>query len=336
MAENVKSKSPNTDLEIRPYRPGDENEAVELFRIVFEKEKPLDHWNWEYRSRPMDTYIMLGYYKKVLAAQCAGVPLPARCGDRVIRLLQGVDFMSHPGFRSYRLFMKTAAAFFSTFGGTGEHQAPLIYGFPGTRHRILGEKKLQYTTLSAVHCLRKTWAAGVTRTAWMDRARGRVERISGFDERVDVLWDRHQKAYPMAIIRNREYLNWRFSTHPTRSYTLLQIVDRLSGRVGAWAVLGETPDRGQIVDFFPSLDAPWMNRLLLRAVEQSFQDRSFGEAETWCHPNSPAYHVLQREGWLVVPQPDDLHIGAISFSDEIRMDWVREHFYYTLGDADIA
>ncbi|MBI4776488.1 MAG: GNAT family N-acetyltransferase [Deltaproteobacteria bacterium] len=336
MAENVKPKSPDTDLEIRPYRPGDENDAVELFRIVFEKEKPLDHWNWEYRSRPMDTFIMLGYYKNALAAQCAGVPLPARCGDRVIRLLQGVDFMSHPGFRSHRVFMKTAAAFFGTFGGTGEHQAPLIYGFPGTRHRILGEKKLQYTTLSAVHCLRKTLGPGDAKAGWTDRARGRVEVVSGFDERADALWNRNQKAYPMAVIRNREFLNWRFSTHPTIHYHVLQVVDRLTGRVGAWAVLRQAPDRGQIVDFFPSLDAPWMNRLLLRAAERNLLERSFGEAETWCHPNSPANRVLLREGWHIVPQPDELHIGAISFSDEIQMDWVREHFYYTLGDADIA
>lgn len=44
--------------------------------------------------------------------------------------------------------------------------------------------------------------------------------IEGFDARFDELWEKLAGAYSVAIVRNRDYLNWRYSHHPSRHYRI--------------------------------------------------------------------------------------------------------------------
>lgn len=45
--------------------------------------------------------------------------------------------------------------------------------------------------------------------------------IESFDARFDELWEKLAEAYRVAIVRNRDYLNWRYSHHPSRHYRIL-------------------------------------------------------------------------------------------------------------------
>lgn len=45
--------------------------------------------------------------------------------------------------------------------------------------------------------------------------------IESFDARFDELWERVSETQRVAIVRNRDYLNWRYSHHPSRQYRIL-------------------------------------------------------------------------------------------------------------------
>ncbi len=322
--------------EIRQLDLSDREAALDMFRLVFGQTKTLEHWHWEFEARPLGRHIMLGFHQGNLAAQCAGLPLLLRHGNGRAKVLQGVDFMSHPKYRASRIFLKTVKSFFNTFGGVSAPQVPMIFGFPGTRHRLLGEKVLEYQTLAAVHCLQAPLPDKVKSAPLGDRVRGRLEAVKRWDDRADGLWTRCETAYPMAVIRDSQYLNWRYAEHPVRSYEILQVANRLGGRIECWAVLDLSMERGILVDFFPSLSARWANRFLLTEIGNLFCREGKTVMETWCHPRSPACAVLLEAGWSAVPQRDELHLGAVSFSTDMDLNWVKDHFYYTLGDTDVA
>jgi hypothetical protein len=48
-----------------------------------------------------------------------------------------------------------------------------------------------------------------------------ITQVAKFDQRVDSFWERISRNYPVIIVRNQSYLNWRFVRRPDAKYTLL-------------------------------------------------------------------------------------------------------------------
>lgn len=63
-----------------------------------------------------------------------------------------------------------------------------------------------------------------------------VEMESGFDERFDELWNSRKQDLPIAMVRDRQYLNWRFGQCPLRNYTTLTLLTADRSRLAGYAV----------------------------------------------------------------------------------------------------
>src|SRR5262245_31848778 len=134
---NVCSREPQTVPIIRSYQPGDEEGIVRLFATVFHHPLSLASWHWKYRrgGEPPPVYVSEEDGRSVChyGALCQGL----LWDGKVVLGWDIVDVMCHPRYQGRGLFRRAAQEFIARLG---EQQGALIYGFPGERHRRLGER----------------------------------------------------------------------------------------------------------------------------------------------------------------------------------------------------
>ena len=164
-----------------------------------------------------------------------------------------------------------------------------------------------------------------------------VSEISSFDERVDQLWQRVSIDYPVAVVRNREYLNWRYVNKPDE-YVIHTVGD---GRLlqGYLVTKCQTSpgglNQGYVVDVLVAKDQPIMLQILLSAAMEHFRSRNVDIVLAWVL-KSTRLHQLFRQARFVA-RGKKLHFlirtNAMKASDQARLrnpaNWL-----FTMGDTD--
>jgi len=87
-----------------------------------------------------------------------------------------------------------------------------------TVQHFTGSRTLAAVTSSATAAAR---LAGVPFRRTGGGRAGEVVRLDLFDDRADILWTRVRGDHQAMVVRDRRYLNWRYSERPDAEYTLL-------------------------------------------------------------------------------------------------------------------
>ncbi len=309
---------------LRPYQEGDREQILSLFAAVFGQEKDPEVWEWEFRRNPFGTQIMLCEHESgELVAQCAAIPAPLYCRGRVLRTAQLVDCMSKKAYRALLttrkmgLFAHTTQAFFDAY--TGEDRDVYLYGFPGPRHYRLGALLLKYRKTRPYVNVRLTLPPP-------RRNFGRhLVKLTAAELDAAAVADLHHAdlaAHQLCLYKSAAYLQWRYGDAP-RDYAVIGLKSPFRGRLLALAFL-QPHDRGyRLLDFF---GYPQVNRLLGQFIAETGATVSLWQQERF-------FSLFAG----VEPLADD--IGAVptgrSFHPDLPWDWVREHFFYTMGDCDL-
>lgn len=66
-------------------------------------------------------------------------------------------------------------------------------------------------------------------------------------EEIDHLWDSVKSSHENIVVRNRDYMQWRYATHPVKEYSTLTVRD--GGVLRALAVFEQTKDHANLVDY---------------------------------------------------------------------------------------
>jgi len=283
-----------------------------LFRESFGNDRPAEVWEWKYFANPRGHASFVCDAGGRIVAHCAGLPVKFRDFDRTFTAYASVDFMSSPswagGVGGGGVFVRTVRRFYADCCGAGG--SPLLYGFPGERHRVLGERLLGYRPVEVVNELRLE------------------PRGSGGG--VEPLTAKHLPLFcrvPLSIGLERDdaYLRWRYLEHPTFRYGAV-VVRGLFGRATIGAIIREGDDgvihlmevggafsRGNVatlVDVLGRLGKPVVG---------------------WGSPRNAIGRLLVDEGFSVTPR--DHHLEVRLFYERATP---REgEMYYTLGDYDV-
>lgn len=129
---------------IRPYKEGDEFQILDLFELVFDKKRSLEHWRWKFKKNP---------YSNVNAALAWTVPqerligqhtvMPVKLnfrGDSVLAC-QETDTMVHPDFRGQGISLKTADYCYHELKRSGTN---IVFGFPNQNAYPALVRRLQW------------------------------------------------------------------------------------------------------------------------------------------------------------------------------------------------
>ncbi|CDH43916.1 GNAT family N-acetyltransferase [Candidatus Contendibacter odensensis] len=304
----------------RDYRPGDETAIAALFGTVFGQPLTENQWRWKYTGtgiRPPLARLAFDHTGR-LVGHAGAISLRGWRQGQPLPFLQICDVMVHPDARGQlgqrNLFTVLARELLSSLAERWPEA--LAYGFPGRRPFRLGEYARVYGRVEQVSALyRPSWRGLFS---WLY-----TRPLAWNDPRLDSLWARLVPGFALALVRDRDYLRWRYATHPCRVYQLLGIY--LAGRLLGWAVVQRDDHHLRIIDLLVS--QRWL-KPALAALEHTAAVAGASEVEIWLPPG-------WRETLDGQQKLTEVVVANMIWRLPIPTTEVREALYYTMGDLDI-
>lgn len=308
---------------VRLYQDGDEYLIAKLFKEVFGREMPLDEWRWKYIIGRGNNKI----YSAVAVSESHGIVAHYGCmthrmiyhGKEVYGLAIG-DVMVHPKFRGSKLFKKVTMLSPEESGKDG---ISIGYGFPNKRAMLLPEKLGLYEKVEDVFEATKEviFANNIKRFIY------KFFPLSFDDSRIDILWESVKKELRLAVIRDKEYLGWRYQMHPFLKYELWGLKKRGGNKLHGLAVLRQEDERMLIIDFVCRLD-------LLSILFQKIGNYAYTAGKKTIVLWSPEYlkDRLEKIGFLI--KPSITCIPRSTHKAYLTKDKIKGNFFYTMGDTD--
>jgi hypothetical protein len=339
-------------LTIRWYRPGDEHAILRTFNLVFREvcgpdyvDRTLAQWQWAYLRNPAGHRISLAFADDgTVASQYAGMPMLYDTPWGAQLFVHCVDSMTHPsyrqGLRAKSLFVETCMPFWAHGKAIGD---ALFYGFPVDAAFRIGQRYLKYEMMTIVDYLIRDRGAPPLASPAPPGLPGGVEvaRVDDVPPDVGDLYDAVRAEKRIVLRRDRAWLRWRYVENPARADYELWTA-RAAGRLCGLLVLkpggGLAPDSATIVDWLArERDAAAHDALLAVAVRRQHEEkkqRLLAVFPTW----SAESQALQARGFEVTPSASWLQRRLIHNINkaEIEPAFLARHWWFTLGDSDLA
>ena len=317
---------------IRKFRENDEKKVLELWKLTFNQEMNQALWRWKYFDNPYPQALLLCESEKgEILALYGGIPFKGSREGKAVVIVQLMDIMSHPDFRGKGLFVRTGKAFFEIF--CKKNSAEILYGFPGKFHFELGKRILGYAPLESQVAYLKG-ESGVLASKKSPSLLS-IKRIENPGEQFDRLWEKCRMDYPYAVVRQSEFLRWRFCRHPEKKYEIFCLKGMFSEQIEGYAVLHLKKDAAILVDMiFPK--SPRKIAVFFSKIAHMLRSRGILQIETWL----PGNHFLKTAAMAAGFEEHDEPLGIIatikSFDHSPDTDWINNNLFYTMADSDLV
>ncbi len=313
------------DFIIRDYSPKDREKIFELLDTVWGHsfvEKLKEIWFWKIEKNPfieseMSVGTVIEKNNKIIGF-ISKMPAPLKFYQKKIEGIWLGDYVVHPDHRGlgHKLLSYTMKDTTLMLGEPNDlsYNVSKKLGFldiytPENRicivnlNNILKNKKIGPDFFQK--CCGKIWDGMNSFIKMMALKKNReisIERITRFDDRIDTLWRSIKDDYKIAVIRNKEYLNWRYIDRPDAKYNIYLVKD--THTILGYAVTRTQTDRGlkfgHIVDFCFDLKRKDAFSLLIFSVISDFANINKVDLITcYIQPNHPFYKkVLKKYGFF--------------------------------------
>ena len=165
-----------------------------------------------------------------------------------------------------------------------------------------------------------------------------ISQVDTFDQRVDALWKRVCRDYPVIVVRDLLYLNWRFTDRPDAKYTVL-VATRGFDLVG-YLVFRSSEKAGlrigYLVDFLVEGRSSSLLALLVEEAVGCLRREGVGVIS--CRATNPSYRrVLYRQGFYPWPwvQPRYFHPRTDLLDTTLQVFRDTRKWFLTMGDGDL-
>jgi hypothetical protein len=306
---------------IRNYRNGDEEGITSLFKDVFGKEMTLDQWRWKYYI-PGTGKI----YSKVvedaaghIIGHAGAIPLRGSFQNNPVQFFQIVDVMVHPGARGFLGRKNIFEVMMKTLFEDIRKEFPDVfcYGFPGQRPFLLGKRVGVYEEVEqAVACVKLVRSSSLNLH--------KIKPIKWDEEILNGIWSSVSGHFSLAVVRDKNYLLWRYATNPFFSYQLLGCF--LFGKLTGWLVVRDSGEEIFVVDL---LAAENRCGIVLKALQKYLVSRGKNVSRLWFPENRRK--DIENCHSETTPVVVTNMIWQLPFATSV----VRENLYYTMGDTDI-
>jgi GNAT superfamily N-acetyltransferase len=201
-------------------------------------------WRWLYRENPAGTgWIQIAEHEGKIVGQSAIVPILIKIGTEVITGVQGIDAMIHPEYRHQGIYVALSR---STHSEAAKEGIYIGFTFPNEKSHPIEINKLDWFNVAPLQVIIKpdNWGnalkmrfcnkmllvfltvVGNIISRIFYRAKSApvidgmtISKVLSFDERINNFWDRVSSKYPIMVLRNKDYLNWRYNV-PGINYTV--------------------------------------------------------------------------------------------------------------------
>jgi len=166
-----------------------------------------------------------------------------------------------------------------------------------------------------------------------------IHSIKSFDDRIDDFWKKVSRYYPIIVIRNKKYLNWRYFEKPNVDYTVL--LAEKNEKILGYIVLRSRKEKnlklGYIVDVLASSNNEYVIQcLILKAIEH-FREENVDSIICWMLKSNLSaclyYKILKHNGFIQLSSiPLIARVNSSRFSKKSVGDFTK--WYITIGDSD--
>jgi hypothetical protein len=207
-------------LRCRAYREGDEHAILKVVSAWSETECSLDEWAWLFPAEEGGRAIVVGEENDEIVAVCAGVPVRFVVDGRD---RAGVD-LRQLAARNPDTVVRVLAHFFELFGSSGRFDLAMAhFDFEGASRTYLKS-------------LIREKQVGRTPRRFLYRA----ELARDWEPRLDELWERVHRSYPVAVVRDADFGLRRFAGHPMIRHHRFLVFPRYSRQAVAFAVFADS------------------------------------------------------------------------------------------------
>jgi len=363
------------ELKVRPATSDDYPAIASLLDRTFGKipfEKRIKLWQWRHDNNPAQIPEIPGFLLAEKSGQIVGVhgltPMRVKVGDRQYHAACSCDFAIDQTARSVgmKIKLKTlskeiSSLPISTSANKPANKITLALGgkeFIASRRKLLKPLKASgfiqkivarkvgavgealATIISILIGKPLDWILVITRyfRSFSKVANAKIQNINQFDQRFDKLWEQVSQSYPILIVRDSLYLNWRYANYPFSGVQQFGLF--CDNELLGFAVIHNTIDEDglslvAILELFvPPSEKAAFEHLLKEIIKRATQVKA---------------HYIK--AWTLVPEWEELftHYGFkvrdSSFSPTTyknNTDLPNELFtedgnwYMSLGDGDIC
>ncbi|MCP5048626.1 MAG: hypothetical protein GY940_15760, partial [bacterium] len=160
-------------------------------------------------------------------------------------------------------------------------------------------------------------------------------KVTAFNDDFNRLWEQCSPGYPIAVKRDKTYLNWRYIERPDWWYFPYGLYDGdiLLGYVVLKLYRDDHSFRGHIVDIFAKKDDKETLSRLLEGSLNFFAEQAVDEVTVWILGNPVIESLFIKTGWSKkeIFRPLILKVNTPHAHREKVFD--NSNWYFTMGDS---
>jgi GNAT superfamily N-acetyltransferase len=349
---------------VRRFRNEDKEPMLALFEKIWTKEladKLREMWAWKYEQNPHDPPV--GNKTCVLERDGRIIGMMGLLSDlvwvngRTLPIIWAIDFAVHPDFRGggFRMvnyekkmdsdFLQAGIAVagrpFEFYVKAGY---PMVFSFSIFKNIMNPRNFFQKKSMNKAAVLLLT-ILFKTVTACLSLFRARLKDkdisvipVSRFDDRFDELWKEACGGYNICMVRDKDFLNWRFFERPDSGYAIFAA--EKNGRILGYIVLRQKVARntryGTIIDLFTKKgDKQTLQYLIARALDH-FRSEHVDRASFAIPPKCRFYrNALIKNGFFVWSKGGRIVLSPAGYK-ELEKDLMKpENWYLTPLSSDM-
>jgi GNAT superfamily N-acetyltransferase len=352
------------------YTAADAGESLELVRRTWGDIDPADpaYHEWQCRRSPGGPAIATlarDEREGRVVGQEVTIPIRATVSGRECTANLSLNSATDPAWRGRGIFGRLLS---DACDLSAKEGMAFTYGFPNqwsypiflrTGFADIGSVPLLIKPLNPQRLVRKATgnrllgaAAWPASLIWHQPAAGRREgsgqaeivRVEKFDDSFTAFWERVKNRFPVMIVRDAAYLNWRFVDIPLRKYVCFaaRAEDEVKGFIALRVAPVASFNAGLVVDLLveEGESGAEAGRALIDEAFRHFREHDLDMLGSLALAHTREFRLLREKGFWVcpkrlLPQPFPIivrcHEGEGSPS---RLAYELVNWFVTMGDYD--
>ena len=314
-------------IDIRSYREEDIEAIRSLFNVAFNGSITTEWFRWKYEQSPWGTRGYIALHDGAAAAFYGGLRMRFDYKGQHLLAYQLCDVMTHPDYRG-KIFSKTPLVAMLGELLYKENEMDFAFGFPSLRHAKLQALRLGGEGYRLIRLYKK------------DEAKKRRFSLFGLNivegwQMLDSLSFKQitkSSADGLRLLKDIDYINWRYVKHPLKEYNLLTF--KRFGSVKGFVVFSIDEQAVNVLElFYDSIGS-------LKGIVSCFEDYAVSSLgrnclNLWLHPNDKAAVIFEQFGYAY---HDHIPIAFKSVNKGCGVDSevFYDGFYYSMGDYDAS
>ena len=285
---------------------GNGEDLIELFQSVTpELEVDIQKWRWKYLENPLKENLILVYEdRKKIVGEEAIVPFKAYFKGEILKIGHSVDSMVLNEYRGKGIFKKLAL---KSLKEGKEMGYSYFYGFPNKNSLPIYTKKLNWMSFGYI----RRWIFPLNLNILSLKfkidfsilsplfkiGKNLLKRDYGFERvynfnGVDVYLENLKKHYDIFLLRDEDFLKWRYLDHPYYKYDIFKD----DKNIFVLRIKDVDIKRGTIEEFIYS-DYLSFSKILSFSIKY-FIENNVDLIDIWVRKGDPLEKILFYKGFI--------------------------------------